>query len=95
MSQKHKPAGTSDSSTLLNYVSIKPKIPKINETPNSQKLFASPSTSDIVGNYENFSSCDLSLFVDKNSTTTKVFKFYKMFGSPIIILIFLINKLAI
>jgi hypothetical protein len=50
MSQKRKPAGTSSSSTLHNYISIKSKISKINETPNSQELIVSPSTSDIVGN---------------------------------------------
>jgi hypothetical protein len=30
MSQKRKPDTTSDRSTLLYYISIKPKIPKIN-----------------------------------------------------------------
>jgi len=54
------------SRTLLNYISIKPKILIIKDPPNSLKHFVPPSTSDIVDNYENFSSYDISLYyVDK------------------------------
>ncbi|XP_050520334.1 52 kDa repressor of the inhibitor of the protein kinase-like [Daktulosphaira vitifoliae] len=62
MSQKRsKPVGT-----LLNFISIKPKIPKINDLPDPQEIFASPSqTSNTTGNYQHFSSYDISLFVDK------------------------------
>lgn len=67
MSQKRKKLEVDTSSTLLNYISIKPKMSTINEPPSPQKLFTllSPSTSDIVGNYEKFSSLDISLFVNK------------------------------
>ncbi|KAL4126642.1 hypothetical protein QTP88_010854 [Uroleucon formosanum] len=51
MSQKRKKLEVDTSSTLLNYISIKPKMSTINEPPSPQKLFTllSPSTSDIVG----------------------------------------------
>jgi len=70
MSQKRKKPEVGTSSSLLKYISIKPKISTINEPPSPQKHFASPSspspsTSDIVGNYENLSSFDISLFVNK------------------------------
>lgn len=55
--KRSKPAGISN--TLLNYISIKPKISKINDPFKPQELFASPSTSDIVGHYEHFSSNDI------------------------------------
>lgn len=51
--KRSKQAGTS--SNILNYISIKPKVPKINDPPNSQELFVLSSKSDIVGNYEHFS----------------------------------------
>lgn len=67
MSQKRKKPKVGTSSTLLKYISIKSKISSINEPPSPQKLFAPPSqsTPDIVGNYENLSSFDISLFVNK------------------------------
>ncbi|CAI6347974.1 unnamed protein product [Macrosiphum euphorbiae] len=67
MSQKRKKPEVGTSSTLLKYVSIKPKMSTINEPSSPQKLFASPSQStyDIVGNYQNLSSFDISLFVNK------------------------------
>jgi len=67
MSQKRKKPEVGTSSTLLNSISIKPKISTINEPPSPQKLFASPSPStyDIVGSYEHFSSLDISLSLNK------------------------------
>ena len=67
MSQNRKKPEVGTSSTLLKYVSIKPKMSTINEPSSPQKLFASPSQStyDIVGNYQNLSSFDISLFVNK------------------------------
>jgi len=61
MGQKRTKSGING--TLLNYLSIKPKISRTDDSPNSQALFVSPSTSDNIGNYENVSSYDISLFV--------------------------------
>lgn len=59
MSQKRSKFGTTG--TLLNYLNIKLKIATNSNPPNPQVSVVSPSTS----NNENFSSYDISLFVNK------------------------------